>query len=327
VNKPKIYVTREIPSEGLDLLVTNCDTMLWEKDTPVPRDVLLENARGKDGILCMLSDAVNAELMDTAGPQLKVISNYAVGYDNIDVPAANERSIIVCNTPRVLTDTTADLAFALLMAAARRLGEGIDYIKNGKWKTWKPKLLLGQDIYKATLGIIGLGEIGSAVAKRAAGFDMNIIYYDHKHRSEKGLPVGARMCADLDDLYQEADFISLHVPYNPETKHLINSEAFKKMKKSAILINTSRGPVVDSDALYYALKNGEISYAALDVTDPEPIPAEHKLLTLHNCLIVPHIGSASVATRAKMSVMAAKNLISGLSGKVPEYVVNPEVLK
>jgi glyoxylate reductase len=325
--KHKIYVTRPIPDEGLEILRTSCDTELWPEDTPVPREVLLEKVSGKSGLLTLLSDVVDVELMECAGNQLKVISNYAVGHDNIDLVSASDRGIIVCNTPGVLTETTADLAFALLMAAARRLGEAIDYVRRGNWQTWKPKLLLGKDIHNSTLGIIGMGEIGKAVAKRAVGFNMKVIYYDHKQRPELGERLGAKMCKTLDQLLVESDFISLHVPLNSNTRHLISQEEFKKMKNSAILINSSRGPIVDTEALADALKTGEIAYAALDVTDPEPILPEHILLSLPNCIILPHIGSATVATRARMAVIAAENLISGLNGKIPKFVVNPQALK
>lgn len=264
--------------------------------------------------------------MDAAGPSLKIISNYAVGFDNIDIKAATDRDILVGNTPGVLTGSTADLAFTLLAAAARRIGEGIDYIRAGHWHTFKPRALLGRDIHGATLGIIGMGRIGIEMARRAAGFGMNIIYYDHRMRPERGTDVDARMCTSVDELLETADFITLHVPLTPDTKHLIDVAAFKKMKKTAVLINTSRGPIVESDALYEALHSGDIAYAALDVTDPEPLPADHKLLGLPNCLIVPHIGSATVMTRNRMAVMAAENLIAGVSGRMPDHLVNPEVL-
>ncbi len=326
MNKPKVFITRAIPDDGLDLVKNECVVEVWPLEIPLTHDELLEKISGIDGLLCLLTDPIDAEIMDAAGKQLKVISNYAVGYNNIDVSAATERGILVCNTPGVLTETTADLAFALLMVAARRLGEGIEYVKQGKWKTWGPKLFLGQDIHNATLGIIGMGEIGTGMAKRAKGFNMNIIYYDHKHRAEKGEAVGARMCDSIEELLKEADFISLHVPLSNETYKLINAKAFELMKNSAVLINTSRGPVVDSRALFEALKNNEIAYAALDVTDPEPIPPNHKLLSVSNCIIVPHVGSASVKTRAKMAVMAAENLMAGLKGEVPKNLINPEVL-
>jgi lactate dehydrogenase-like 2-hydroxyacid dehydrogenase len=275
----------------------------------------------------MLSDPIDAEVMDAAGPQLKVISNYAVGYDNIDVAAANERGIVVGNTPGVLTDATADIAFALMIGVARRLGEGVEFVKRGEWKTWEPQTLLGLDLVWRTVGIVGLGKIGLAMARRCLGFDMKLIYYDHKMREELGGEVGAEMAESLDELLEKSDFVSLHCPLTDATRGLIGADEFKKMKKTAVLVNTSRGPVVDTDALYNALSTGEIAYAGLDVTDPEPLPSDHKLLTLPNCLVIPHLGSASVETRAKMAVMAAENLLAGLKGERPPNCVNPGALE
>jgi glyoxylate reductase len=263
--------------------------------------------------------------MDAAGPNLRVISNYAVGYDNIDVAEATRRGIAVGNTPGILTDSTADLAFTLLMAAARRIVEADRYVREGKWKTWEPKLLLGPDISHATLGIIGFGRIGKAVAKRAAGFDMNVIFHDPDYKND---PLAAQLGAtyvDFDVLLQTSDFVSLHTPLLPQTRQLINNKTLCMMKPTAVLINTSRGPVVDTDALYQALVQKQIAYAALDVTDPEPIPADHPLLGLKNVIVVPHIASASIATREKMARMAADNLIAGLEAKRLPYIVNPEV--
>ena len=326
MNRPKVFVTRLIPEAGLNLILDACDAEIWPDELPPPRDLLLEKTRGMEGILCLLTDGIDGEVMDAAGIQLKIISNYAVGYDNIDIQAATERGILVGNTPGVLTETTADLAFALLMASARRLGEGIDHIRAGKWETFKPMELLGRDIHHATLGIIGMGRIGTEVARRAKGFDMDVIYYNHSGKAEKRETVGARLCSTLDELLAQADFISLHVPLTPETHHLIDARALGKMKRTAILVNTSRGQVVDSDALYEALHSGRITCAALDVTDPEPLPPNHKLLTLSNCLVVPHIGSASVATRNRMAVMAAENLVAGVNRQIPAHLVNSEVL-
>jgi len=326
MSRPKVFVTRLIPEAGLNLVLNACDAEVWPGELPPPRNVLLEKVRGMQGILSLLTDRIDGEVMDAAGSQLKIVSNYAVGFDNIDIDAASERGIFVGNTPGILTETTADLAFTLLMAAARRIVEGNDYIRTGNWKTFKPMELLGRDIHHATLGIVGMGRIGTELARRAKGFDMEIIYFDHRMRSGKGESSGARMCDSLDELLARADFISLHVPLTPETNHLIDNAALARMKDSAILINTSRGSVVDSDALFDALKSGQIAYAALDVTDPEPLPPEHKLLTLPNCLVAPHIGSATVATRNKMAVMAAENLLAGVSGRVPNHLVNPGVL-
>ncbi|MBN2516827.1 MAG: D-glycerate dehydrogenase [Deltaproteobacteria bacterium] len=326
MDKPKVFVTRIIPEAGLKMVLDACDAEVWPDEQPPPRDILLEKVRGVVGLLPLLTDRIDGEVMDAAGNRLTIISNYAVGYDNIDIQAATDRGILVGNTPGALTETTADLAFALLMAAARRLGEGIDYIRADKWETFKPMELLGRDIHHATLGIIGMGRIGTEVARRASGFDMEVIYYDHHGRAERGETVGARLCSTLDELFEQADFISLHVPLTPETHHLIDADAFSKMKNTAILINTARGPVVDTDALYNALSSENIAYAALDVTDPEPLPSDHKLMMLPNCLIVPHIGSATIATRSRMAVMAAENLLAGIQGQVPDHLVNPDVL-
>jgi len=326
VSKPKVYITRLIPEAGMNVILDICDAEVWREDRAVPREILEEKVCGADGVLSLLSDRIDATLMDIAGPQLKVVSNYAVGFDNIDLAAATERGILVCNTPDVLTETTADLAFALLLAAARRLGESIDFVRDGKWKTWGPMLLLGRDVHHATLGLIGMGRIGGAVASRASGFSMNVICYDPHASQENIESAGARRVESLDELFAESDFISIHVPLTSETDKLIDVNAFRKMKKAAILINTARGQVVDTDALYDALSTGEIAYAALDVCDPEPVPSDHKLLTLYNCIIVPHIGSASVATRDRMSVVAAENLLTGLRGKMPSHVLNPKAL-
>ena len=322
MRKPKVYITRHIPEQGLNMILAACDAQVWPDENPPPHEILIEKVRGINGLLCLLNDSIDGEIMDAAGTELKIISNYAVGYDNIDIQAATERGILVGNTPGILTETTADLAFTLIMAAGRRIVEANDYIRAGKWKTFKPEALLGQDIYGSTLGIIGMGRIGAAVAERARGFDMKVICFDRNVQPQKVAIVGAEMRHSLDDLLAEADFVSLHVPLTAETYRLIDSAALKKMKHTAILVNTSRGQVVDSDALYEALRSGQIAYAALDVTDPEPLPSDHKLLSLPNCLIVPHIGSASVATRSRMAVMAAENLIAGVSGGVPPHTVN-----
>jgi lactate dehydrogenase-like 2-hydroxyacid dehydrogenase len=307
------------------LLRPACDAEVWPNELPPPRPVLLEKVRGLDGLLCLLTDKVDGELIEAAGPGLKVISNHAVGYDNIDVAAATARGIPVGNTPGILTETTADFAFALLMAAARRVVEGADYVRAGKWRTWGPMLLLGHDVHGATLGLVGLGRIGQAMARRAAGFGMRVIYYDPYCDPEKGAVAGVEARSTLDGLLAEADFVSLHVPLTEATHHLIDAQALSRFKPTAVLVNTSRGPVVDPDALYEALKAGRLAYAALDVTDPEPLPVDHKLLALPNCLVVPHIASASWATRTRMAVMAAENLLAGLRGERLPNCVNPEV--
>jgi glyoxylate reductase len=326
MSKPRVYVTRIIPEGGLRLVREACDAEIWGGETPPPRKVLLGKVRGIDGLLALLTDKIDAELMDAAGPQLKVISNYAVGYNNVDVEAATERGIAVGNTPGVLTDTTADMAFTLLMAAARRVVEGADYVRAGKWRTWGPTLLLGRDIHHATLGIIGFGRIGRTVARRAQGFEMQVLFYDPLVSADdpEVERLGAR-AVDLDTLLARSDFVTVHVPLVDETYHMIGTEALRKMQSTAILINTSRGPVVDPDALYLALVEGEIAYAALDVTEPEPIDMDSPLLSLPNCIIVPHVASASIATRTRMAEIAAENLIAGLRGEPLPAWVNPEV--
>ena len=286
--------------------------------------MLLKEVPEIDALLSLLTDKIDAPIMDAA-PKLRVISNMAVGFDNIDVREATRRKIVVCNTPGVLTETTADFAFALLLAAARRVAEGERNVKEGKWKTWGPMILLGHDVHHATLGIIGLGRIGAEVAKRAKGFDMKILYYDSVRRPELEKTLGVEF-RDLKTLLGESDFVTVHAPLLPETYHLIGEEQFKIMKKTAIVVNTARGPIVDPKALYNALRDHQIAYAALDVTEPEPIPLSDPLLTLNNILIVPHIASASVATRTKMALMAVDNLLAALRGERPPYIVNPEVL-
>jgi glyoxylate reductase len=269
----------------------------------------------------LLTDRIDAALMDAAGSQLKVISQMAVGFDNIDIAAATARGIPVGNTPGVLTEATADMTFTLLLATARRIVEGVEYIRQGQWQTWEPEGLLGADLTSATLGIVGLGRIGQAVAKRASGFDMRIIACDPAISADVAAGVGATL-VDLNTLLAESDFICLHTLLNDQTRHLINRDALAKMKRTAILINTSRGPVVDQKALYDALKNGVIRAAGLDVTDPEPIPADDPLLTLPNITVVPHIASASVRTRNRMAEIAADNLLAGLRGKPLPCPVN-----
>jgi len=325
VEQPKVFVSRTIPEGGLEMVRGACEVEIWTGEMPPPRDLFLEKVRGVDGLLCLLTDVIDAEVLDAAGPDLRVVSNYAVGYNNVDVAAATARGIPVGNTPGVLTETTADLAFALLMAAARRVVEGADYVRAGRWRTWGPTLLLGYDVHGATLGIVGMGRIGQAVTRRARGFDMKVIYHDPFCDPGKGPYVDVAVRCSLDELLAESDFVSLHVPLTDETHHLINAATLAKMKPTAVLVNTSRGPVVDSDALYDALATGKIAYAALDVTDPEPLPAGHRLLSLPNCLVVPHVASASWNTRTRMAVMAAENLLAGLRGKRLPNCVNPEV--
>jgi glyoxylate reductase len=321
--KPKVFVTRRIPERGLKMILEACDAEVWQDELPPSREILLEKIKDAEGLLSLLTDKIDGELLDKA-PKLRAVSNYAVGFDNIDVDAATARGVAVGNTPGVLTDTTADFAWSLLMSSARRVVEGMDYVRAGKWKTWGPLLLLGRDVHHATLGLLGLGRIGSAMARRAKGFDMRIMYYDPFRREDLEKELGIEY-VDLDTLFRQADFLSVHVPLTPETHHLLNAEAFGKMKKTAILINSARGPIVDTMALYEALRDGEIAYAGLDVTDPEPIPADHPLLTLTNVVVCPHTASASIETRGKMAEMAADNLIYGLRGEQMPTQVNKGV--
>ena len=308
--KPKVFVTRRLPLAALPELHEACQAEIWDSDIPPPYPVLLEKAADKEGLLCLLTDQIDAVLMDAA-PKLRVISQCAVGFDNINIQAAAARGIAVGNTPGVLTEATADFAFALLLAAARRLGEAIDHVRGGKWETWGLTLLLGQEVHGATLGLIGLGRIGQAVAKRARGFSMRILYHDLNRQPEAEVALGVEYC-ELDDLLRLSDFISIHVNLSEQTRDMINARALSRMKPGAVLINTARGAVVDHQALYQALAAGQIGYAALDVTEPEPLPANHPLLSLPNVIVVPHIASATVSTRTRMAQMAVRNLVAGV---------------
>ncbi|NDJ62205.1 MAG: D-glycerate dehydrogenase [Chloroflexi bacterium] len=320
----KVFVTRIIPDAGLEPVRAACAADVWDDRLPAPYDTLIERVRGVDGILCSITERIDANLIEAAGPQLKVISQMAVGYDNIDVAAAQARGIAVGHTPGVLTEATADLTLALLLAAARRIPESVEYIRKGEWRTWEPQTLLGHDLAGKTLGIVGLGRIGKAVAKRAAGFELRLIAHGPRLTDAEAAAVGA-VRVDLPTLLREADFVSLHTPLTPETRHLINPTTLAQMKPTAILVNTTRGPVVDQTALYDALTNGVISGAALDVTDPEPLPADDPLLTLPNVVIVPHIGSATVGTRNQMARIAADNLIAGVNDQPLPHAVPAQI--
>lgn len=321
--RPVVFVTRRIPEAGLALVREACQMRLWEGELPPPKDVLLQEVPNCDGLLCLLTDPIDAEVI-AAGSRLKVISQMAVGVDNIDLKAATARGIPVGHTPGVLTEATADFTFALLMAAARRIPEGVEYVRAGKWRTWEPMGLLGVDVWGATLGIVGLGRIGTAVARRAHGFAMRILYYEPTRKPDLEAELGVEY-AELDDLLARSDFVTLHCPLNEETYHLIDERALRRMKPTAILINAARGPVVDTAALVRALSEGWIRAAALDVTDPEPIPPDHPLVLLPNCVVVPHIASATVSTRERMATMAAENLLAGLRGERLPYCANPDV--
>jgi glyoxylate reductase len=322
--KPKVFVSRVLPEAGLSKIKEHTDAEVWADPLPPPYAVLRQKVAGCDGLVSLLTDKIDAALLDAA-PRLKVVSNFAVGFNNIDVAAATARGVAVGNTPGVLTDATADMAFCLLIAAARRVVEGHRYTLSGQWKTWEPVGHLGQDLVGRTLGVVGMGRIGYALAKRChAGWDMKVLYHD-VYKSEKAeKDLGARQ-VDFDTLLRESDFVSVHTDLNEKTRGMFSAEQFRKMKRTAVFVNSARGPLVDQKALYEALKNGTIFSAGLDVTDPEPPAATDPLLQLPNVVIAPHIASATVGTRNAMAEICASNLIAGLAGQRLPAWVNPEV--
>jgi glyoxylate reductase len=329
VARKQVYVTRGFPGSGLDKLRKHCGVLLNKASEPPSRMELLQNVAGKDGIICMLSDRIDAELMEKAGPQLKVISSYSTGFEHIDVKEATSRGIYVTFTSDILAEATADLTFALILCCARNVAVGDRMVRAGEWKVgWAPDLLLGSDVNRSTLGLIGLGRIGSAVAKRAKGFGMKVLYHSRHRNPEKELQLAARY-VELDDLLSQSDFVSLHTSLNHESSGLINLTAFKKMKKTAYLINTSRGQVVNESDLLKALKGKLIAGAGLDVFAKEPLPRTSPLLKMKNIVLLPHIGSATIQTRSTMGDVAVRNLLSVLADKTPDrrFLVNPEVLR
>lgn len=322
-DKPKVFVTREIPEAGLSRVVEQCAAEVWREPLPPPRDVLLQKIAGCEGVLAMLTEKVDAEFMDAAGEQLKVVSNFAVGFNNIDIDEATRRGIRVGNTPDVLTNATADMAFALLISASRRIVEAQDYIRAGKWKTWEPLGHIGVDLIGQTIGIVGMGRIGFALAKRChGGFGMHVLYHDQYRNEKAEKELGAQQ-VDFDTVLAESDFVSVHVNLSDATQGLFNAAAFKKMKPTAVFINSARGPIHNQADLCHALKNGEIFAAGLDVSDPEPIELDDPLLTLPNCIIAPHIASGTVASRNGMAEIAADNLLLGIRGESLRCWVNP----
>jgi glyoxylate reductase len=324
--KPKVYVTRELPERGLKLIKQYFDTEVWMEYAPPPKQIIIEKAKNADALATLLSDKIDAEVFNAA-PKLKIVSQLAVGFDNIDVPEATKRGIYVTNTPEVLTDTTADFAWALLLAVARRVVEADKYVRTGQWKVgWHPAMLAGRDVHGATIGVLGAGRIGYAVAKRASGFGMKILFYDVISRPEMEKDFGAKS-ADLNTIFKESDFVSVHVPLMKETHHLVNEERLRLMKKTAYLINNSRGPVVDEKALYKALKEGWIAGAGLDVFEQEPTSLDNPMLKLDNVVVAPHISSASIETRAEMAKMVADNLVAFFEGRKPPNLINPDVMK
>lgn len=320
-----VYITREIPEPGMTMVREACEGADCNpEDRVLSREELLANVKGRDGVLSLLTDTVNAEVFDAAAGA-KIFANYAVGFNNIDVDAATERGIMITNTPGVLTDATADMAWALLFSVARCVVEADQYTRAGKFKGWSPKLFLGGDITGRTLGIVGAGRIGTAMALRSVGFKMKVLYCDPMRNEELERELGARQ-VDLDTLLHESDFVSVHVLLDEETRHLIGPDELAKMKPTAYLINTSRGPVIDEVALVAALKSGEIAGAGLDVFEDEP-ELKPGLADLDNAVVPPHIASATIWTRGKMAEMAATNLVAGLKGETPPNLVNPQVLE
>jgi glyoxylate reductase len=304
----RVFVTRKLPGDALERLAAEHDVEVWPDGMPPPREDLLAGVAQAEGLLSMLVDQVDAELLDAA-PKLRAVANYAIGFDNIDLEATAARDVQVGNTPDVLTDATADLAWALMLAVARRIVEAGQDARDGKWRTWEPQGWIGADVHGATLAVVGAGRIGQAVARRASGFDMQVLMVD----------IGD----DLHSALERADFVSIHAPLTPETRHLIDADALERMKPTAILVNTARGPIVDHDALADALRAGRLAGAGLDVTDPEPLPPGHPLYATPNLLVVPHIGSATTTARAAMADRAVDNLLAGLDGRPMPYAVQP----
>lgn len=325
MEKPFVFVTRKITASAIRRLEEAARLEVWPHEDPPPYSLLLERAKTADALLTLLTDKIDSHLIENAGERLKVISQMAVGFDNIDTAAATRRGIMVGNTPGVLTETTADFTWALMMAAARRVVESDKEVRAGVWRSWGPDVLTGFDIYQSTLGIIGFGRIGKAVARRAKGFDMRILYTD-PDCGDVDSELGAE-CASLEDLLKQSDFVTLHVYYSKETHHMIGREQLRMMKPTSILINTARGPVVDPEALHWALTNEIIAGAALDVTEPEPIPQNSPLLSLSNIIITPHIASASKATRERMAHIAVDNVLAGLAGERLLHCANPDVYR
>ncbi|WP_240374900.1 2-hydroxyacid dehydrogenase [Bacillus piscicola] len=318
--KPYVFITRRMPAAIVEMIERECEVSMWEEEeTPVPDEILAREIKRADGIFCNVSDTITKEMIDGA-ERLTIIATMAVGYNNIDIEAAAARGIQIAHTPGVLTETTADLTFALLMAAARRLPEGMEAIKNDEWGAWAPFFLTGQDIHHSRLGIIGMGRIGEAVARRGKGFSMEVVYHNRSRKHEAEEAIGVRY-QELDELLETSDFVCLTAPYTNETHHLMNAEAFKKMKDSAIFVNTSRGSTVDEKALFTALKNGEIRGAGLDVFEQEPISSSHPLLSLPNVTLLPHIGSASEKTRWRMAEMTANHVLQGIRGEALDHPV------
>jgi glyoxylate reductase len=321
--RPPVLVTRRLPQEALDRIAARCEMTVYEGEGAMPRDRLLTEVAGKAGAITLLTDRVDEEFLDAAGPQLNIVANYAVGFDNIDLEACTRHGVLACNTPEVLTETTADTAFAVMMATARRIAEGDRFLRSRTPWTWGPLMMLGQDVHDATLGLVGFGRIGQAMARRARGFAMRVLYHDlHRPPAEVEQELAAEY-RDLEDLLRESDFVSLHTNLTPQTHHLINAARLAMMKPTAVLVNTSRGPLIDEQALAQALQRGQIFAAGLDVFEREP-EVHPGLLACGNAVLIPHVGSATVATRLAMADLAARNLLAGLEGSHPPALLNPQ---
>jgi glyoxylate reductase len=331
MTRPRAYITRRIPQEAIDIVAATCDYAIWDReDQPTPRELLLREAAASDGVLALLSDRIDVEFLDAA-PRCRVVADMAVGYDNADVPELTKRGVLLTNTPGVLTETTADLAWALLMAAGRRIVEGHKLIEAGGWTSWSPMFMVGQDIHGATLGVVGAGRIGGAIARRAAGFGMRVIYHNRKPAPELERRIGAMgvpiaYVATLEELLPAADYVVVAVPLTDETRGMFGAGEFAQMKPTAVFVNIARGPIVRELELVEALKTGRPWAAGLDVFEREPIGADHPLLQLPNVVVAPHVGSATVATRTAMATTAARNLVAALTGEPVPNPVNPEVL-
>ncbi|XP_062594273.1 glyoxylate reductase/hydroxypyruvate reductase-like [Saccostrea cucullata] len=313
----KVYVTRRIPDPGTRLLDSSFDVTFWDSDDVIPREELLKNVKGVDAILCMLTDKINDEVLEHAGPKLQVVSTMSVGYEHIDLKACREKGVAVTNTPNVSSDSVAELTVALVLLTARRLLEGAYAVKNGQWGKWKPMWLCGVEMKKRTLGIMGLGRIGYGVAKRLKPFGVGRIVYHDVQKLSYDSDFGGEY-VEFEDLAKESDILCICCNLNPQTKHLFNKDTFQKMKNSAILINTGRGGVINHPDLFDALTSNQIAAAGLDVTDPEPLPADHPLLTLNNCVILPHMGSNTWESRNRMAEIAAENIITVLNNGHPK---------
>jgi glyoxylate reductase len=320
VPKPYVFISMKVPDEAIEMLKEVAEVSVWNGEGPVPKDILIEEAKKADALYTMLCDPIDEGVL-RAGKRLKIVSNLAVGYDNIDLKTAKELGIVVTNTPEVLTEATADLTFSLLMATGRRIVESATFLREGKWKSWNPMLMAGQDIYGATMGIIGMGRIGEAVARRASGFNMKVLYHNRSRKPEVEEMIGVEY-RSFEQLLQESDFVVVLTPLTPETKHLFGKEQFKLMKNSATFINASRGAVVIEKDLYDALTTGEIWAAGLDVFEVEPVPLDNPLLQLDNVVAIPHIGSASIRTRTEMAKLVSRNILAALQGERPPTLVD-----